>query len=98
MTPTEFDQGTLQYNSLTVAAALLQHYESMLQDGHIELPSCGFDLFDGRKAQFTPEQFVAFARDGVDSVIAGMTEQAGINRLRMIAKQVVSKLQTTSQT
>jgi hypothetical protein len=97
MTPTEFDQGTLRYNSLKVAATLLQHYESMLQDGHFELTSCGFDLPDGRKAEFMPEKFVAFARDGVDSVIAGMTEQAGINRLQMIAKEAISQLQTTPQ-
>jgi len=72
MTLSELDQGTMLFNSLKVAAALLQHYECMLQDGEIKLSGCGFDFSDGSKVDWTPENYVAYARDGVDCVIAWM--------------------------
>jgi len=65
-------EGTMLFNSLKVAAALLQHYECMLQDGDIKLSGCGFEFPDGSKVDWMPENFVAYARDGVDCVIAWM--------------------------
>jgi hypothetical protein len=76
--PADFDERAGLFNSLNAAAAMLRHYESMLQDGHIELVDLGLKFPYGCEVCLTPEHFVACARGGVEDVIAWMREQSGI--------------------